>query len=185
MWHPSWLGGTVEDRDGLIARSPQQHRDRGIDVRVAHEVVAVEPDQTRVRVRDLATGAVTVEPYDQLMVAKGARSVRPDLPGIDADGIHGVQTLSDAEMLHRDLAVYDPSVAVVVGGGYIGLEIAEALVERGLHVTIVETNANPMGSLDPDMARSSPTASARSASRRVPATGSRGSTSTRTVASAA
>lgn len=120
-------------------------------MRVEHEVVAVEPDQTRVRVRDLATGAVTVEPYDQLMVATGALPVRPDLAGIDADGIHDVQTLSDAEMLHRDLAVHDPSAAAVVGGGYIGFEIAEALVERGLHVTIVETNEYPMGSLDPDM----------------------------------
>src|SRR5262249_49838538 len=97
--------------------------------------------------------AQTIEPFDDLMIATGSTPVRPDLPGIDARGVHGVQHLGDGIDLRADLAAVGdrPERAVVVGGGYVGLELAEALHDRGRAATIVESSAQPMDTLDPDM----------------------------------
>lgn len=148
---PYWLGGVVDERDQLVARSPEEHRERGIEVHLHHEVVGVDTDARTVRVADLDAGEERDEPYDHLLIATGATPTRPDLPGIDADGIHGVQTLDDAQAVQDDLEATRPSTAVVVGGGYIGLEVAEAFLQRGMTVTVVESEAHPIASVDPDM----------------------------------
>ena len=88
--------------------------------------------------------------FDQLVIATGARPRRPDIPGVDAPGVHGVQTLDDGEAL-LDTLEHSPRRAVVVGGGYIGIEMAEAMVNRGLEVTVVTRSREPMATLDPDM----------------------------------
>ena len=148
---PYWVGEVVDERDELIARSPEEHRRRGIDVRLRQEVVAIDLERGAVLVRDLDGGGETWEGYDQLMVATGAEPKVPPLPGVDGDGIHGVQTLEDGDALLRDLEGHDVRRVVVVGGGYIGLEMAEAAVMRGLDVTLVERRDCPMHQLDPDM----------------------------------
>lgn len=148
---PYWIGEVVDDRDELIARSPEEHRERGIDVRLRHEVVAIDLERGAVQVRDLDAGPVSWEGYDQLMVATGAEPKRPPLPGAEGDGIHGVQTLEDGDAVLRDLDSEDPRRVVVVGAGYIGLEMAEAAVMRGLDVTVVDRNDRPMHALDRDM----------------------------------
>ncbi|KMS70613.1 flavoprotein oxidoreductase [Streptomyces leeuwenhoekii] len=150
---PYWVGGDVPGRDQLIARTPEEHRARGIDLRLRTEVTGIDVAGGRVRARDVDSGAESWTPYDQLVIATGARPVRPDLPGVDAPGVHGVQTLDDGEALLGTLARTRGRRAVVVGAGYIGVEMAEALIKRGYEVTVVNRAEEPMSTLDPDMGR--------------------------------
>ncbi|HEV8206862.1 MAG TPA: FAD-dependent oxidoreductase, partial [Acidimicrobiia bacterium] len=149
---PYFVGDLLSDIDGLVARSPDEHRKNGIDVRTGHEVVAIDVNKRRVRVRDLAGGGERDEPFDQLVVAAGSVPTRPDVPGVDAEGIFGVQTLADGVRVRQAVDEREPRRAVVVGGGYVGLEMAEALVRRGLEVALVDRTEQPMAStLDLDM----------------------------------
>jgi NADPH-dependent 2,4-dienoyl-CoA reductase/sulfur reductase-like enzyme len=147
---PYWVGGDVADRDALIARSAAQHRANAIDLRLRTEVTGIDLDAGTVATRELDGGATDTVGFDDLVVATGAVPVRPALPGADAAGIHGVQTLDDGAALLDGLA-HRPHRAVVVGGGYIGVEMAEAMVRRGLRVTLLDQAPEPMTTLDPDM----------------------------------
>ncbi|MEU8955230.1 FAD-dependent oxidoreductase [Streptomyces sp. NPDC048518] len=148
---PYWVGGDVAERDDLVARSPEQHRERAIDLRMRTEVVRLDVPGRRVLARDLDAGEEYWTSYDKLVVATGARPVRPPLPGIDAPGVHGVQTLDDGQALLDTLAGTSGRRAVVIGAGYIGVEMAEALIKRGYEVTVVNRGKEPMSTLDPDM----------------------------------
>ncbi|MGX1366729.1 NADPH-dependent 2,4-dienoyl-CoA reductase/sulfur reductase-like enzyme [Streptomyces canus] len=150
---PYWVGGDVEGPDALIARTPEEHRERGIDLRMRTEVTGIDVDGRRVRARDLDSGAESWTSYDKLVIATGARPIRPDMPGVDAAGVHGVQTLDDGRALIDTLAHTRGRRAVVVGAGYIGVEMAEALINRGFEVTVVNRGSEPMSTLDPDMGR--------------------------------
>ncbi|MEU7551604.1 FAD-dependent oxidoreductase [Streptomyces sp. NPDC044571] len=150
---PYWIGGQVTERDDLIARTPEEHRARHIDLRTRTEVVELDLDGSRVRSRDLDSGAEAWTGYDKLVLATGARPVRPRLPGIGAHGVHGVQTLDDGQRLMDTLERTEGRRAVVVGAGYIGVEMAEALVGRGYEVTVLHRGEQPMATLDPDMGR--------------------------------
>ncbi|GEC03744.1 flavoprotein oxidoreductase [Streptomyces spinoverrucosus] len=150
---PYWVGGEVSERDELIARTPEEHRSRGIDLRLRTEVVEIDVDGARVRARDVDSGAESWTSYDKLVIATGARPIRPDMPGVDAPGVHGVQTLDDGQELLDTLTRARGRRAVVVGAGYIGVEMAEALINRGYEVTVVNRGAEPMSTLDPDMGR--------------------------------
>ena len=149
---PYLIAGDVAGPDRLIAREPAVFRDQqAIDLRLRTEVTAIDVAARTVSVRDRAVGRDYVQPYDQLVIATGAVPARPPLPGADAAGVHGIQTLTDAMDLERLLAQENPKHAVVIGGGYIGLEMAEALIRRGLQVALVEAGPQPMRTLDPDM----------------------------------
>ncbi|MER5445110.1 FAD-dependent oxidoreductase [Streptomyces sp. NPDC002766] len=150
---PYWVGGDVSDREQLIARGPQEHRERGIDLRMRTEVTEIDVARGRVRARDVDSGAESWTSYDKLVIATGARPVRPDMPGADAPGVHGVQTLDDGQALLDSLARTRGRRAVVVGAGYIGVEMAEALINRDYEVTVVNRGSEPMSTLDPDMGR--------------------------------
>ncbi|MFD6496407.1 FAD-dependent oxidoreductase [Streptomyces sp. NPDC059944] len=150
---PYWVGGDVPDRDRLVARTPEEHRERDIDLRMRTEVTEIDVAGARVRSRELDTGTEAWTSYDKLVIATGARPVRPDLPGIDAPGVHGVQTLDDGQALLDTLERTEGRRAVVVGAGYIGVEMAEALINRGYEVTVVNRGKEPMSTLDPDMGR--------------------------------
>ncbi|WP_327352641.1 FAD-dependent oxidoreductase [Streptomyces sp. NBC_01304] len=150
---PYWVGGEVPERDQLIARTPEEHRARDIDLRMRTEVVRIDVDGQAVLARDLASGDEYWTTYDKLVIATGARPIRPTLPGIDAPGVHGVQTLDDGQALLDTLGSTKGRRAVVVGAGYIGVEMAEALTHRGYEVTVVNRGAEPMSTLDPDMGR--------------------------------
>ena len=150
---PYLVGGEVAAVDDLVARSPQEFRDKHrIDVRLHHEVVGIDHDTRTLDVRDRAHQRTIRMPYDQLHVATGARPTRPDLPGIDLDHVRGVQTLDDAKALLDHARVSQCQSVVVVGGGYIGLEMAEAFVRWGAKVTLLEGADQLMGTLDADMA---------------------------------
>jgi NADPH-dependent 2,4-dienoyl-CoA reductase/sulfur reductase-like enzyme len=146
---PYYVGGVVSDAGKLTVRTPEDFARRDIEVHLGHEVVAIDTERRRVRVR--ASGSEREEGYDELVVATGAVPIRPDLPGSGAGGIRGVQVLADGLALHRLLEEDKPERAVILGGGYIGLEMAEALVMRGLSVTLVDKAPQPMNTLDPDM----------------------------------
>ncbi len=148
---PYWISGAVEDEASLIARTPHQHRAAGIDVRMRTEVTAIDTERRVVRWRDLESDAEGDEPFDELVYATGSVPMRPPVPGIDATGVHGVQTLDDGAALRAELDGGDVHRVVVVGGGYIGLEIAEACRIRGLDVTVVDMSATPVGTFDPDV----------------------------------
>lgn len=150
---PYWVGGDVPSRDELIARTPEEHRERAIDLRMRTEVMEIDVDGGRVRTRDLESGGEDWTSYDKLVIGTGARPVRPSLPGIDAPGVHGVQTLDDGQALLDTLARTPGRRAVVIGAGYIGVEMAEALIQRRYEVTVVNRGAEPMSTLDPDMGR--------------------------------
>ena len=147
---PYLIGGVVSGGvEALVARSPDEHRRRGIDVRMATEAMEVDTAAGEVVVLDHHTGRTERLGYDHLLLATGGEPIRPPLPGIDLPFIHGVQSLGDAEAL---LALADEGCRriVVVGGGYIGLEMAEAYIERGCSATIVERLAQPLALLDED-----------------------------------
>src|SRR5687768_18398384 len=143
---PYWVGGLVSDRDKLIARTPAQFAARDIEVRTG----------TRAEAVDLDAGTVTTSSgdtlgYDHLLVATGGRPLRPDVPGLDAAGVHGVQRLADGADIRAAVAA-GAKRAVVLGGGYIGLEMADVLHARGLDVTVVLAAPMPMSQLDVEMA---------------------------------
>ncbi|MBW6434577.1 FAD-dependent oxidoreductase [Actinoplanes hulinensis] len=145
---PYWVGGLVDGPQALIARDPERFRQDGIEVRTGHEVTGIDLDKRTVTVR--AGDRVFDEGFDQLVYAAGATPVRPPWADTPAGGVFGVQTLGDGAALREWLAP-GLSTAVVVGGGYIGVEMAEALVRRGLTVTLVEKAPQPMSTVDPDM----------------------------------
>lgn len=149
---PYLVGGEIEALDDLVARTPQEFRDRfRIDVRLRHEAMALDLDAGKVEVRDHDRDRTFTVGFDQLMVGTGARPRRPPIDGIDGPGVHGVQTLDDAAHLLAHAEANTASRVVVVGAGYIGLELAEAFTRRGAQVTIVERDAEVMRTLDPDM----------------------------------
>ena len=148
---PYFVSGAVPSSANLVVRTPQEHRARGIDVRTGHEAIAVDPAARTVRVR-AGDGHDYDEAFDQLVIATGAAPIRPPIPGIDAYGVTVVHTIPDAERLDEWIRTRSPRHAVVVGGGYTGLEMVEALLDRGLAVTLVEKRDQPLASLDVDMA---------------------------------
>jgi len=141
---PYWVGGEVRSALELVARSPQEHRENGIDLRTGVEATAIDRDR-KVVVTDQGDVA-----YDRLVIATGAEPVRPDLPGITADGILGVQSIDDGQQV-LDAIHTDPRHVVVVGSGYIGLEMAEACVNRGLDATVVERSETPLRVIEPQI----------------------------------
>lgn len=148
---PYVVGGSVGGIDELIARTPEAFRAMRIDVRTEHEVTALDLPARKAEVHSLAHGRTFQLGFDYLHVATGAVPRRPDLPGRDLPHVHGVQNLSDAAALLDRVEAGRPRHVVVVGSGYIGLEMAEAFLDRGAAVTVVEENDEVMGTLDPDM----------------------------------
>ena len=143
---PYWVGGQVSDRDKLIARTPAQFAAQDIEVRTGTRAEAVDLDAGTV-----TTSAGDTLGYDNLVVATGGRPLRPPVPGLDADGVHGVHRLADGADIRAAVAA-GAKRAVVLGGGYIGLEMADVLHGRGLDVTVVLADPMPMSQLDLEMA---------------------------------
>lgn len=149
---PYLIGGSVPDVQSLIVREPEEFRQRqSIDVRMRQEVVAVDLDARSLRVRAVDGSGESSEGFDQLLIATGGVPRRPPLEGSGARGIFGVQTLVDGLAVRAFLEDERPNRAVVVGGGYIGLEMAEALITRGVEVILIEQRSQPMVAFDPDM----------------------------------
>ncbi len=151
---PYHVGGVIEKEASLLVADEQLFRDRfGIHVRTQCEVTAIDRASKTVELKDLRTGAVSKETYDKLVLSPGAAPLRPPLPGIDLPGVFTVRTVPDAREIRAWIDGRKAKRAVVVGGGFIGLEMAENLVHRGLEVTVVEMLDQVMPPLDPEIAR--------------------------------
>ncbi len=149
---PYLIGGEIDDVDSLVTRTPREFRQsQRIDMRIEHEVTEIDTDRRQIEVRDLTRDRSFKIGFDQLVIGTGARPIRPDLPGIGGDNVFGVQTLDDAERLLAHADAIRCQRVVVVGGGYIGLEMAEAFVMWGAQVTLVDASPQVMRTLDPDM----------------------------------
>lgn len=147
---PFLVGGRVVGGvEALVSRSPDEHRRRGIDVRTHHEAIALDTSRGEVEVLDQHRGTNIRLGYDELLIATGGEPIRPDLPGIDLPHVRGVQDLADAEALLA-LAESGCRRIAIVGGGYIGLEMAEASIERGCTATVIERGSHVLGVVDED-----------------------------------
>ena len=147
---PYYIGGLLDGPDRLISRSPDEFRQAGIVVHTRCEVTAIDLGDRTLKVRDLESRSERTEGFDQLLYATGAEAVTPPVPG--AEACDPVRTVDAAERFRARLGRGDGRSAVVIGAGYVGLEMAEALVTRGLEVALVDRNDQVMATLDPDMA---------------------------------
>ncbi|MFM7152257.1 MAG: FAD-dependent oxidoreductase, partial [Gemmataceae bacterium] len=149
---PYYLGGEITERSKLLVQTPQKLRDAfNLDVRVQQEVLAIDREKKEVEVKDLSTGRTYREPYDALILAAGAAPLTPPIPGLKREGHFTLRNLEDTDHIHAWCGRKDVLRAVVVGAGFIGLEMAEQLVHRGMEVTIVELLPQVLAPLDPDM----------------------------------
>jgi len=150
---PYYIGGVIEDQEELTLQTPESFYKRfRVQMKVRHEVTAIDRSAKTVTVRNLATGEVFQESYDKLLLAPGARPTQPALPGVGLDRLFTLRTVEDTLRIRRFVDTQHPKSVVLAGGGFIGMELAENLRERGLDVTIVQRPKQLMTPFDADMA---------------------------------
>ena len=150
---PYYIGGVITDREDLTLQTPQSFKARfNIDVRVLNEAVKITPDTKTVTVKNLRTGEIYEETYDNLILSMGAEPIQPNIKGADGSNIFTLRNIPDTIKIKNYIDTAKPRSAVVIGGGYIGVEMAENLVEAGLKVAIVELADHLIAPLDFDMA---------------------------------
>ena len=150
---PYYIGGTIEDESDLTLQTPESFWKRfRVRMKVHHEVTEIHPEEKTVTVKDLDSGTVFTEAYDKLLLSPGAKPIKPGLDGIENSRIFTLRTVEDTLKIKNYLTTYHPKSAVVVGGGFIGIEVAENLKESGVDVTLVEASDQLMAPFDRDMA---------------------------------
>lgn len=136
---PYWIGGSVTQEDKLIVLTPQKARERrGIDVQIGCEVTAIDPKSRKIHIRDVETEEPFSQGYEKLVISTGASPVAPAIQGLDNPAVFMLRTLHDGQAIHRWMAEHQPQRAAIIGGGYIGVEMAEGLQNRGLDVALFE-----------------------------------------------
>ena len=149
---PYLLSGVVEERENLVARTPEQFAEKGIEVLVRHRVEKVDPEGRRLSVRELECGESLEDSYDRLIIATGAQAVLPPIPGANLDGVFKLRFLTDSDRVLRYIEERSPKRAIVVGGGYIGLEVAENLCRLGMEVSLLEAEDRVALAYGPEVA---------------------------------
>ncbi len=150
---PYHIGEVIKDREKLLVQTPEAMKARfNIDVRVNNEVVSIDRDNKEVEVKDLLTGQVYTEDYDKLVLSPGAEPIKPPLPGIDGQNIFTLRNIPDTDQIKAYVDQQQPERAVVVGAGYIGVEMAENFHHRGIEVSVVELADQVLGPIDKEMA---------------------------------
>ena len=150
---PYYIGGVITDRGDLTLQTPESFKARfNIDVRVLNEAVKIDPETKTVTVKDLRTGETYEESYDNLILSMGAEPIRPNIDGADGSNVFTLRNIPDTLKIKNYIDTAKPRSAVVIGGGYIGVEMAENLVEAGLKVAIIELADHLIAPLDFDMA---------------------------------
>ena len=150
---PYYVGETIQNRDDLLLQTPERFWKRfRVQVQVLHEVIRIDRTAKCVQVKNLITQDITSHPYDTLILAPGAGAIMPNIPGIQAKNIFTVKTVPDSDAIKTFLKNYPTQHALIIGGGFIGLETAEALKNRGRTVTIIEKAPQILPPFDPDMA---------------------------------
>ncbi|KOS04437.1 CoA-disulfide reductase [Paenibacillus polymyxa] len=152
---PYYIGGTIHAREKLFLQTPQGIRDRfNIDVRVLKEVIQIDREQKLVRFRDMITGETDEQPYDIVVLSPGAKPMIPDIPGLhEAVNVFTLRNIHDMDVIKAYVDERHPQHVTVIGAGFIGLEMAENLRERGLAVTIIDMGQQLLNPLDPEMAK--------------------------------
>lgn len=149
---PYFISETVKSADDLIIRNPEVFRSKyNIDVKTLHLVQEIDTDNKKIKVLDKENDKVVWQHYDQLLIATGGHAFCPDIKGHDSQNAFGISTLKSGINLENYIEEKKPKSAVIIGGGYIGLEMAEALLIRGLKVTLINRSEQVMNTLDPDM----------------------------------
>ena len=150
---PYYIGEVIEDPEELTLQTPESFQTRFcINVKVKHEVIDIDVKLKTVTVRNLDTGEEFEEAYDKLILSPGAKPIRPDLPGIDSKNLFSLRTVEDTFRIRQFAEEHKPKTAVMVGGGFIGLEVAENLCELGVKVTVIQRGNQLLNTLDYDMA---------------------------------
>lgn len=150
---PYYIGGSIEDAEDLTLQTPDSFFRRfQIDVRVRQEVIDIHTEKKTVQICEIESGKIYEESYDKLILSPGARPTRPDLPGIEHERIFSLRTVEDTFQIRGFVEKQKPKSAVIVGGGFIGLEVAENLCDLGIKVTVVQRPKQLMNTLDYDMA---------------------------------
>ena len=150
---PYYIGGVIEDSRELTLQTPESFLQRfRIEMKVRHEVLAIHPEQKTVTVRNLNTGETFEESYDKLLLSPGAKPTQPELPGTGTDRLFTLRTVEDTLRIHEFVKKEKPKSAILAGGGFIGLELAENLHDLGIQVTIVQRPKQLMNPLDSEMA---------------------------------
>jgi CoA-disulfide reductase len=151
---PYYIGGVIPNRSSLLVQTVQGMSERfQIDIRNLQEVTGINRSDKKVRIRNLRTGEVYDQPYDLLLLSPGAKPIRPPIPGIEAcDNLFALRNIPDTDKIKTYMDTAQPKRAVVIGGGFIGVEMAENLREQGLEVSLVEQGKQMMGTIDPEMA---------------------------------
>lgn len=150
---PYYIGGAIKDKNELTLQTPESFWKRfRVKMNVHHEVLAIHPDSKTVTVKNLENGAVFTESYDRLLLSPGAKPIKPNFDGIDSDKIFTLRTVEDTLRLKKYTDDHQPKSAVVVGGGFIGIEAAENLSDLGINVTLVEAAKQLMAPFDEDIA---------------------------------
>ena len=150
---PYYIGGTIEDENNLTLQTPESFWRRfRVKMNVHHEATAIHPDSKTVTVKNLVNGKIFTESYDKLVLSPGAKPIKPRFDGIDSDKIFALRTVEDTLKLKKYTDEHQPKSAVVVGGGFIGIEVAENLHDLGIDVTLVEAADQLMAPFDRDMA---------------------------------
>ena len=149
---PYYIGGVIKDREALLIQTPESMRSRyRLDVRTRQQAVKIDPEAKTVQVKK-KDGTIYEESYDQLIIATGSSPYKPNIPGIDSEGIYTLWTVPDTDAIYQRIEKERIKRVTVIGGGFIGLEMAENLQERGLDVTLIEVTSQVMPPLDMDMA---------------------------------
>jgi len=150
---PYYIGGVIREREKLLIQTPQSFGQLfNIDVRILSEVTAIDTQAKKVTVKNLKTGEEYQTPYTQLVLSPGARPITPPLKGIDHPNIYTLRNVDDTDRIKAFIDNNEPKSAVVIGAGFIGLEMAENLHNRGINVTVVEAAPQVLNMLDPEMA---------------------------------
>lgn len=150
---PYYIGNVITDEHELTLQTPESFSARfNIDVKVRNEVTGIDPEKKTVTVRDLTSGKDFTESYDKLLLSPGARPVTPELSGVESDRIFTLRTVEDTIKIHEFIKNRNPGSAVLVGGGFIGLEMAENLIHMGLKVTLIQRSDQVLPPFDRDMA---------------------------------
>lgn len=150
---PYYIGGVIDDKSKLTLQTPESFRARfNIDVRTSNEAVKIDPAAKSVTVKNLKTGELYEESYDSLILSPGAEPIRPNLPGVNGENVFTLRNIPDTFKIKSYIETAKPKSAAVIGGGYIGVEMAENLKESGLDVTVVELSDHLIAPLDFDMA---------------------------------
>lgn len=150
---PYYIGGAITDKNNLTLQTPESFRKRfNIDVRIKNEAVRISPEEKTVTVKNLKSGEIYTESYDNLILSPGAEPIKPNIEGIDSNTVFTLRNIPDTLKIKEYIEKSNPKSAVVIGGGYIGVEMAENLKEAGLDVSVVELADHLIAPLDFDMA---------------------------------